>query len=280
MLKKGLKILWNILEIIVIVYVIFMTAYILCRNKFGFTQFNKYTFVTLNEENYKFVPNYNEGDLLVIESKKFDIDEGSTIYYYVVVNNTYVVRSSVVKSKVEDEFSVIYYLDDEKVGSVSGNRVIGEEVKFSSNKGSVLEFLEGKVGFLIFVLLPVMLIFIYRIYDLFVSSKYRDIDVVEEVDEEDSNNTNISSDDSINNNDNNTIGINDKNVSVNTVEVDSSTLENKNNDPTTNYFDNINKPIISEKTGFGEVDIIVEDPQLISNVSVNEDSSEDETEIL
>lgn len=280
MLKKGLKILWNILEIIVIVYVIFMTAYILCRNKFGFTQFNKYTFVTLNEENYKFVPNYNEGDLLVIESKKFDIDEGSTLYYYVVVNNTYVVRSSVVKSKVEDEFSVIYYLDDEKVGSVSGNRVIGEEVKFSSNKGSVLEFLEGKVGFLIFVLLPVMLIFIYRIYDLFVSSKYRDIDVVEEVGEEDSNNTNISSDDSINNNDNNTNGINDKNASVNTVEVDSNTLENKNHDSATNYFDNINKPIISEKTGFGEVDIIVEDPQLISNVSVNEDSSEDETEIL
>lgn len=291
-MKKVLKILWNIFEIIVIAYVIFMTSYILCRNKFGFTQFNKYTFVTLNEENYKFVPNHNEGDLLVIESKKFGIEEGSTIYYYVVANDSYVVRSGVVKSKVEDDFSVIYYLDDEDETSVSNNRVIGKDVKFSSGNGYILEFLEGKIGFLIFVLLPVMLIFIYRIYDLFVSSKYRNVDFEE--DEEEDNEE--EEDRNINNGD--TVEV--KSVVVDTptsisetnsnaVESNQNTLENEISVNEADNFDkaleNINKPIITEKTGFDEMESVVENqivepPQIINIISDNEVSSDDETEIL
>lgn len=291
MVKKILKILWNIFEVTVIAYVIFMTAYILCRNKFGFTHFNKYTFVILNEENYKFVPNYDEGDLLVIESKKFGIEEGSTIYYYVVANNTYVVKSGIVKSKVEDNYSVIYYLDDDALGSVSSNRVIGQDVKFSSDKGYILEFLESRIGFLIFVLLPVMLIFIYRIYDLFVSSKYRNIDSVED-DNEESNVNNIGANVVAINSETTENGVDNSTNSVagnlNTVEnnSDASTnsvdpnLINNSDASVTNYLDNVNKPIISEKVGFNEVESIVEYPQIINNIPDNEVSSVDETEIL
>lgn len=173
MLKKILGWFWRIVEIVVIVYVIFMTAYILCRNKYGFTQFDKYTFVTLNEENSKFVPEHDEGDLLIVRSKKFGIEEGSVIYYYATVNEEYIVRSGVVKSKTEDEYSSLYFLDDEDGLSVSSNRVLGKDVAVYSGKGRILEFLEGRIGFLLFVLLPIMLIFIYRIYDLFVVSKYK-----------------------------------------------------------------------------------------------------------
>lgn len=183
MLKKILKWVWEFLEIIIIVYVILITSCILCRNKYNYTEFfEKYTLVTVDVDNQKLLPTHDAGDLLVIKNQKFNIDKGDLIYYYVTINEEYVVRSGVVESKTEDDVSALYVLNDSDKTSVSSNRVIGKYVSTHPGKGTILDVLVSRVGFLFLVLLPILIVFIYQVYQLVIVAKY---EVVEDEDKED-----------------------------------------------------------------------------------------------
>ena len=176
MLKKILKWLWEVLEVIIIVYVILITSCILCRNKYGYTEFfEKYTLVTVSEDTHKLLPTHDPGDLLVVKKQQFDINPGDFIYYYITVNEKYVVRSGIVASKVEDDVSALYVLDD-GVTSVSSIRVLGKYVSTHPHLGNVLDILVSRVGFLFLVLLPILVVFIYQVYQLFVVAKYEVVD--------------------------------------------------------------------------------------------------------
>ena len=53
MIKRILGVLWDILEVIIIIYVIFVTACILFRNDYGYTQFGEYTLASLDKNDAK-----------------------------------------------------------------------------------------------------------------------------------------------------------------------------------------------------------------------------------
>lgn len=172
MLKKILKWVWEVLEVIIIVYVILITSCILCRNKYGYTEFfEKYTLVTVSEDNNKLLPTHTPGDLLIVKNQQFNINPGDLIYYYITVNEKYVVRSGVVASKVEDDVSALYVLDD-GVTSVSSIRVLGKYVSTHPHLGNAFDILVSRVGFLFLVLLPILIVFIYQVYQLVVVAKY------------------------------------------------------------------------------------------------------------
>lgn len=181
MLKKILKWLWEFLEILIIIYVIFITSCILCRNKFGYTQFGDMTFVTVSESNEKFFMNNKAGDLLIIKNQQMNLDVNDLIYYYVTVDEKYIVRTGVVDSKTQDDYAALYVLRDDEGSSIASNRVIGKYVKTYPGKGAILDVLESRVGFLFLVLLPILIVFIYQIYQLVIVAKY---EVVED-DEDD-----------------------------------------------------------------------------------------------
>lgn len=186
MFKKILKWVWDILQVLIIVYVIFITACILFRNKYGYTEFfEKYTFVTVTENSKKFVPSHDAGDLLIIKNQQFSIDEGDLIYYYATINEEYVVRSGVVESKTEDEVSALYVLNDSDKTSVASTRVLGKYVSVHPGKGTLLDVLESRVGFLFLVLLPILVVFIYQVYQLVVVTKYEVVEDDEEDEEDD-----------------------------------------------------------------------------------------------
>jgi len=48
-LKGFLKGLWGFLQVVIIIYVICITACLLCKNKYGFTQIGDMTYITINE---------------------------------------------------------------------------------------------------------------------------------------------------------------------------------------------------------------------------------------
>ena len=175
MLKRILKWLWGTLEILIIIYVVFITSCILCRNSKGFTQFDKYVLVTINEENHQFLPDYKEGDLVIIKNQQHNLEVGNVIYFYVTSGEKYVVRSGAIVEKVNNDYDAVYTIDglDSKV---SATRVIGREASTSSKVGRILEVLESQFGFLFLVLLPILLVFIYQIYQLVVVAKYDTVD--------------------------------------------------------------------------------------------------------
>lgn len=172
-MKKFLKGLWGLVEVIIIIYVICMTAFLLCKNKYGFTQIGDMTYITINEHLQSYLPETKENDLLMVKQNNKDINVGDKIYYYAVENNEYVIKTAHVKEIVisEDDMA-LYQLDDEAKTTIATTRVIGKYSAIYHNIGGVLDVLQSKIGFLLLVILPILLIFMYQIYALIIVIKY------------------------------------------------------------------------------------------------------------
>ena len=175
-MKKFLRLIWFMFEFIIIFYVIILTTFLLCKNKYGYTQFGDYTLASINLLGEKNNPKAKNGDLLVIKNS-IDIKEGDLIYYYVVYNDGYIVKSSPVMSIKNDEYSYLYTVDDSGPTSIVGTRVLGKDAKIYSGLGSILRFLESRIGFLFFALLPILIVFIYRVYDFVVILRYERVEI-------------------------------------------------------------------------------------------------------
>lgn len=174
-LSKLGSILWGFLEVVIIVYVICITMCILFRNKYGYTQFDNYTLVTMQEDTYEYIDGANEGDLLIVKNSK-KIESGDVIYYYVNINNQYVVKSGAVASMTEGETTSIYVLNDERRTTVASTKVLGKYSNLYSTWGRVLDILMSRFGFLFLVLLPIMVVFIYQIYEFVMVLKYEAVE--------------------------------------------------------------------------------------------------------
>lgn len=185
MIKKVLKFIWGCVEALIVVYVIFITSCILCRNKYGFTQFDKYTMVTMQEDTAKYVIDAEPGNLLVVKYTN-DINAGDVIYYYASLNDVYVVKSGVVKSVTEGDTTSLYVLDDENKTSVASTRLLGKYANQYPTWGKVLDILESRFGFLFLVLLPIMIVFVYQVYEFVIILKYEKLEKVDDSKKDDS----------------------------------------------------------------------------------------------
>lgn len=181
-LKGFLKGLWGFLQVVIIIYVICITACLLCKNKYGFTEIGDMTLITVNEHLAEFLPETKESDLLLVRKSTNDINVGDQIYYYATDNNEYVIKTAHVKEEVTSEDDMaLYALDDEKSSTIATNRVIGKYSAVYNNIGGILDVLESKLGFLLLVILPILLIFMYQIYALIMVIKYGEEDIKEEL---------------------------------------------------------------------------------------------------
>ena len=174
LLKKIGSFLWGLLEVVIIVYVIIITMFILFRNKFGYTQFDRFTFVTMQDETYEYIDGAKEGDLLIVKST-VNIDVGDVIYYYTNINNQYVVKSAPVESMTEGETTTLYVVDDGMGSTIASTKVLGKESALKSSWGYVIDILVSRFGFLFLVLLPIMIVFIYQIYEFIMVIKYEEV---------------------------------------------------------------------------------------------------------
>ena len=173
-MKKFLRFVWNVVEIIIIIYVIFMTSVLLSKNKYGYTQFGTYTITSINLINERGIEGVEPGDLMIVKNTN-NIKVGDVIYYYVVYNETYLVQGAPVVRIESDDYSSLYTINRDGELSIASARVLGKERKIYHGLGSVLDVLESKLGFLFLVLLPILVIFIYQIYDLFMIFRYEKV---------------------------------------------------------------------------------------------------------
>lgn len=175
-MKKLIRYVWPIVEGIIIIYVIVMTSVLLCKNKYGYTQFGRYTLNDVDLVDERGIQGVHDGDLMIVENSN-DIKEGDVIYYYMVYDDIYYIKSDSVKKIETDGFSSLYTLSNDEA-SVASPRVLGKRIKVYPNLGKVYHTLQSRFGFLIFVLLPILIVFIVQIYGLFVLFKYEPIEEV------------------------------------------------------------------------------------------------------
>lgn len=178
-MKKVLSFLWSVLEFVIIVYVILMTSILLSKNKYGFTQFGNSTFCTIDLVDERGIQGVKAGDLLIVKNSN-DIDVGDVIYYYVVYNESYVVQNAPVTDIQSDKYSAVYTIDDDGSLTISSSRVLGKYHVIYHGFGKVLDVLESRLGFLFLVLLPILVIFIYQIYELIMIFRYEKVDEEEQ----------------------------------------------------------------------------------------------------
>ena len=178
-MKKIGKIILKVIEVIIILYVILISTVLLCRNKFGYTQFGEKTIVTMGQKDTKYLEGFDKKDLLVFKEVDFeDTKIGDEIYYYAVKNDQYIILKGTITNKTGEYKDAVYSIKEAKTKEISDEKVLGKLDKTYADVGQILFFLSSRIGFLIFVLLPILVLFIYEIYDFIMDLKYEKVEPV------------------------------------------------------------------------------------------------------
>ena len=188
MLKKLFQFMWDLVEVLIIIYVIFVTTCILSKNRYGYTNLFGYTLVSVHQEDEAYIKDSKAGNLLVVKNDG-NVSKNQCVYYYYADvadpnNEKYVVRGAFVTDTIKGDGGELYSLKDKEDPKISKARVLGNYSNQYAVIGGVLEFLETRLGFLFCVLLPIMIVFVYQIYEFVVILNYDKADKIRKSEEE------------------------------------------------------------------------------------------------
>lgn len=181
-MKMLKKILITILLIIYIPCVVFLTACLLNYNKYNVTEFGKNTLIIIDDDLKKF----DKGDLAVVyKNNNSDIKKGDYIFFYESTSmSTIISYAEVLEREDISREKSVYTIEGGY--EVSSDFVIGKQAtaKKYKNIGTILSILESRWGFVLFVIFPLMLMFIYEIYSLVIEIKDKNNSDEKTVDQE------------------------------------------------------------------------------------------------
>ena len=188
MIKKLFQFMWDLVEVLIIIYVIFVTTCILSKNRYGYTNLFGYTLVSVHQEDEAYIKDGKAGNLLVVKNDG-NVSKNQYVYYYYADvsdpnNEKYVVRGAFVTDTIKSDGGELYSLKDKEDPKISKARVLGNYSNQYAVIGGVLEFLETRLGFLFCVLLPIMIVFVYQIYEFVVILNYDKADKIRKSEEE------------------------------------------------------------------------------------------------
>lgn len=122
-------------------------------------------------------PTFESGDLIFI--KKCDtskLKEGDIITFHTIIENQYALNTHRIQ-KIDEANGVRSYttIGDNNNGIadqhvISDGDIVGKYVGHVSGLGKVMNFLSSSMGFLIVIVLPMLLFFIYQVYNLIMIS--------------------------------------------------------------------------------------------------------------
>ena len=163
-MKKGLNILVGLVELLIIVYAVFVIVIMLSFNDKGYTEINGKTYVAVDDTNIAELKNYQVDDLVAVNNLNYnDINVGDSIFYYATYDKHYIVIEDTVTNKDGSNREAVYNFENNK-SLVTSEQIIGKLDKVYTGKAKIYNLLTTRYGFLLLVILPVLLIFIYQIY--------------------------------------------------------------------------------------------------------------------
>ena len=172
-MKNFLKILGIVLLVPYVITAIIVTVFLLNYNEYGVTKMGNKTYITVTGN--ELAPGYQKGDLVVVENKSSDdISENDYVFFYeesrekktVIISLARVIS----KRRITDN-ETTFKLDGDV--DYSSEYVIGstKNTKVYSGWGDVLAALESRWVFLGFVILPILFIFLYELYEFAIEVK-------------------------------------------------------------------------------------------------------------
>lgn len=182
------KIFYNTLIILYALIAIIVTICLLSFNQFKVSEFDSTTVLIINTNNLK-EKGFNKGDLVLVDTTQKQ-EPGEDIFFHAT--------SELGKTTVD-----IQTLKDKQVSSVTGettyvleSKEIPSDLAIGPTKnsirigklGTILSILESKWGFLILIVFPSLLAFLYELWEFIANikaAKEDDDDEEEEEDDED-----------------------------------------------------------------------------------------------
>ncbi len=172
-MKGFLKILGVILLIPYIIIAITLTVFLLHYNKYGITEIGGKTLINLTDDSLS--PTYKKGDLLVVKNTEKDqIKNNDYVFFYQkdTEKNTVVINlGRVISTRKVTDTETTFKLEGDV--DYSSEYVIGtrNNTKVYESLGTILSILESRWVFLIFIIVPILFLFLYEIYEFVLEIK-------------------------------------------------------------------------------------------------------------
>ena len=173
--KKGITIIVSIvLWAIILLAALFAFTTLATRDEMNVSSLAGFT--PMMVETDSMAPTFSAGDLILI--KKTDpasLKEGDIITFHTIIENQYALNTHRIDSIVEHNGMRSYITkgdnnDIPDTHVIADGDIVGKYVGKVSGLGKVMKFLSSSVGFLVVIVLPLLLFFIYQIYNLIMVS--------------------------------------------------------------------------------------------------------------
>lgn len=133
-------------------------------------------FTPLIVQSDSMAPTFYAGDLIVIkECETSRLEEGDVITFHTIINNEYALNTHRI-AEIRENGEVRSYVTKgdnnavEDTHVISDGDIVGQYMGKVPGLGKVMTFLSSQIGFLLVIVLPMLLFFIYQIYHLIMVS--------------------------------------------------------------------------------------------------------------
>ncbi len=173
MMKGFLKVIGIVLLVPYIIVAIVITIFLLNYNQYGVTELGDKTLIIVKDD--ALLPNYKKGDLLVVTrvpDAQINVNDYIFFYEQSREKKTVIINLGRVISKREVNSTETTYRLEGDV-DYSSEFVIGNtnNVKVYGSLGSVVGALESRWVFLLFIIVPILFIFLYELYEFVLEVK-------------------------------------------------------------------------------------------------------------
>ena len=173
--KTGTIIISVLLWLIILVAALYAFTTMATRDNQNVSSIMGYTPLVVKSNSM--APTFSAGDLIFI--KKCDtntLKEGDIICFHTIIDNEYALNTHRIQ-KIETVGDARSYttLGDNNNGItdthiISDGDIVGKYVGDIPKAGKVMDFLSSSIGFLVVIVLPMLLFFIYQVYNLIMIS--------------------------------------------------------------------------------------------------------------
>lgn len=138
---------------------------------------NLFGYTPLTVQSDSMAPTFSAGDLIFIHTcDPSTLKEGDIICFHTIIDNEYALNTHRIQSieTVGDARSYTTIGDNNNgiadLHVISDGDIVGKYVGHVTGLGKVMDFLSSSMGFLVVIVLPMLLFFVYQIYHLIMIS--------------------------------------------------------------------------------------------------------------
>lgn len=138
---------------------------------------NLFGYTPLVVESNSMSPTFKKDDLIFVKKcNTSKLEEGDIICFHTIIDNEYALNTHRIQSIVENGEARSYTtVGDNNNGVadqhiISDGDIVGKYVGHISGAGKLMNFLSSSTGFLLVIVLPMLIFFIYQVYNLIMIS--------------------------------------------------------------------------------------------------------------